>query len=491
LGPATLVGSPALGAWCWHTPLWGGRCPLLPALEAPQPQQQAAWEAEAARLRLGPWDDKRAHSLYWRAQGFAPLADLPTLRTAGDLVATVRRLNAWDAQHSPPRGPGRDSRAAGQAFPLALWGRQPGRLPLSLQYTPPAAIFAAVMGIWQSLSPAWRKVLGQQYGGPKGDGPKGAGASPELAPLIAEVGAMGWQQPLARPARPNAAAPQPICALSRAFSVRAATALQLGPSHAARLASHRVFVSSALGPGATDAALQAGLAQLGFSLRQAWAIRWDNIQKEAWWRLTAGGVPAAGGHGIYPASRPCVCGWVAPASLPKDQRPAALQRHAFWADLGDARACPVAAAVLAELRRALPAAAAAALTCADLWLLQPPAGGRVHGGVWAVVGLAAVAAMAHGRRYAWRLHMDAEEARTRSRDGRRQATLEEAWGLAPPPPGPMARAARNAAADFWCRLGDFASLGPAPEAWKVAPGAPFLAAAGEGSAQLVVNMPEA
>jgi len=238
----------------------------------------------------------------------------------------------------------------------------------------------------------------------------------------------------------------------------------------------------------TAVAVEAGLAQLAVSLRLAWRITWENVQKETWWRLTAGGVPAAGGHGIYPASKPCVCGWHAEPALPKQARPAALQRHAFWAEPGDAGACPIAAAVLCELRRALPAPAAMGLSCADLWLLRPPAGGNVCSGVWAVVCMAALSAMAQGRRYAWRLDKEAQEAH--GADGRRQATLEEVWGQQPPPLRPIQRAARSAAADFWCRLGDFVALGPVPASWAVACRAPFLAAAGEGCFQLVVNMPD-
>jgi hypothetical protein len=60
---------------------------------------------------------------------------------------------------------------------------------------------------------------------------------------------------------------------------------------------------------------------------------------------------------------------------------------------------------------------------------------------------------------------------------------------------PEQRAARCAAADLWCRLGDFVALGSVPPDWEVAPDAPFLAAAaaapdGAGP-RLVLNVPAA
>ena len=100
--------------------------------------------------------------------------------------------------------------------------------------------------------------------------------------------------------------------------------------------------------------------------------------------------------------------------------------------------------------------------------------------------MAAISAIDRARRYAWRLDKEAKEAR--DREGRRQATLEEAWGLRPPLPTPVERAARAAAAEFWGHLAEFASVGPV--AWPVAEGAPFLAPAGPESGQLVLHMPQ-
>ena len=314
--------------------------------------------------------------------------------------------------------------------------------------------------------------------------------------------------PVAGAALDGAARVRVVGAVSADFTVRSATQLQLGPTLTARAARHEAYVSSALGEpqggapaGAAAGAVAAGVQQLRRSLKAAWRIPWENTQKITLWRLAVGGVPAAGGHGICPR-RPCLCGWQPAPGLPQAAQAAQLQRHVFWAEDGDAAACPVAAAVLRQLRQALPPPAGAALSCADLWLLRPPVGGRVHAGVWGVVGMAALSAMQHGRRCAWAYHKLAQEARDPA--GLRQARLDEFPGFAlqrgvpgpgaemaaapAPPVQPITRAGRRAAADFWGRLSDFAELDGAPESWMVAPDAPFLA--GAGGARLVVHLPE-
>ena len=58
----------------------------------------------------------------------------------------------------------------------------------------------------------------------------------------------------------------------------------------------------------------------------------------------------------------------------------------------------IATAVVGELAKCLPGAR---ITCADVWLLQPPAGARVNSKVWAFVAMVALHAMAHGRRVMW------------------------------------------------------------------------------------------
>jgi hypothetical protein len=565
LGRVVVCDEPALGDWCWEAPLW---CNPVLRLEEPRPELQAQWQ-----LRFPPG---RLHGLpyhapmYWAANGFARLAPLGLrcLRTAGDLCGALKRFCAWKAAR---RAAG--ARLSGQAAALSLltavWGARPGDVPAGLAdvAADTETFEAALLGMWQALPQPWRAALEAAHAA-RGAAP--AAAVPGMALPAASVcpllQAVGWAvpQPPGVEPPPPPARPASVGVVSAGFSVRAATQLQLGGVLVERHACHAAHVQAALGAAADDAAVAAGLQQLRGALRAAWRLDWENVQKELLWRLTVGGVPAAGGHGICPGV-PCVCGWAPPADLPAAQRAAALQHHAFWAAPGAPGACPISAAVVGQLRLALPAEAS--LTCADLWLLRPPEGGRVHAGVWRVVGLAALSAMAHGRRCAWRFRCEALEAR--DADGRRQATLDELWGAAvrrmaregedepalaqvpppgPPPPPPAAllapaapaapglgvgtppgaaaaplaaaaagpaaaaaprrgnpaagqrvrpeqRAARRAAADLWCRLGDFVALGSVPPDWEVAPDAPFLAAAaaapdGAGP-RLVLNVPAA
>ena len=123
-------------------------------------------------------------------------------------------------------------------------------------------------------------------------------------------------------------------------------------------------------------------------MRAVWCrVQWENLQKEVWWRLTVGGVRAAGGHDICPRV-PCVCGFSPPPALPAAERAAALQRHVFWAEDGDVDACPVTSAVVGQLRSAW--GPGVALRCEHLWLLRCPAPQRLSDGQWRVVGLAAL-----------------------------------------------------------------------------------------------------
>ena len=257
------------------------------------------------------------------------------------------------------------------------------------------------------------------------------------------------------------------------------------------------------------------------TLKAVWRLTWDNKHKETLWRMAVNGVAGAGGHDIcmHGAHGSCACGWV----LPPAARATAAQRelvgaplhrqHTFWL-------CPVARAVCVAVRSALPAGVR--LMAAHLWLCEPPCP-AVNPHVWRVVCLAALSAMAHGRRVLWAVHLgaaeavaageaagaaaEAAEAAAAAGGGPvpRQVTLFDAWGLPPPPPpappqpaagggaaaaqlpplSPVQRAARAAVADFWARLQDFVRLHAACDAkrWPgaaesaeppLAPGHPFL-----------------
>ena len=121
--------------------------------------------------------------------------------------------------------------------------------------------------------------------------------------------------------------------------------------------------------------------------------------------------------------------------------------HHFWG-------CHIAQAVVS----AVSAAAAAAqpllepLPRAAIWLARPPP--AVHGGVWDVVCLAAVAAMDHGRKRMFAL------------------------SSGPPPTTPLhISCAHSSVARFWDLLSDFVALRCAPDSWSehLAPTHPFIA----------------
>jgi hypothetical protein len=175
------------------------------------------------------------------------------------------------------------------------------------------------------------------------------------------------------------------------------------------------------------------------TLKAAWRLPCDNRLKETLWRLAVDAVP--GGR---------VSPWRCPGC---PGLPVAVQArcHAFWD-------CPVAAAVLEQLRAALTAAGVAApVTRASLWLLDAPTGvmPRV---TWVVAALAALSAMDYGRRRLW------------------AQSLQPTWVAAD---GPAAAViiGRAAAARFWIHLEDFCwDVGsPTPAAFQsLSPTSPFL-----------------
>ena len=135
----------------------------------------------------------------------------------------------------------------------------------------------------------------------------------------------------------------------------------------------------------------------------------------------------------------------------------AVHVHAF--------ACSVAQAVVASVRAQL-LPAHRPLQRQAIWLGEAPA--EVHDGVWAVVCLAAVAAMDHGRK----------------------VMVARLLGEPPAAPGHQlaARVAARAVARRWELLQDFCSLGMAPADWSavVPTDHPFLGwNAGSASWQLV------
>ena len=288
-------------------------------------------------------------------------------------------------------------------------------------------------------------------------------APPALALALVQLGScVGWQRGAVAGA---AGLSVPLAQLS----VRAGTALQMGPVAEKRAAAHTAFVAAALGM-ATAEVPPSATGQLRDSMVRAWALPWENRHKEVWWRLAVQGVRGAGGHGLA-AAHACPCGGLAAGSCAEQAR-----EHSFWS-------CPVAQAVVGSMQQARVAAAGGTqlpeIQRADLWLAQPPreGGSGVHQQVWLVVCLAALSAMDYGRRRLVAQHLRAQPQPT-SPGGLRQLTLFQAFGLPDPAPPVSAVevASRGAVARFWTLLADFSSVGLLPRGGQSVPTShhPFL-----------------
>jgi hypothetical protein len=253
----------------------------------------------------------------------------------------------------------------------------------------------------------------------------------------------------------------------------------------------------------TNEQVEAERARVATRLKAAWRLPWDNRLKETWWRLLLDGVQGAGGHGIA-LSKPCPCGWDAPAHLSKSERAAAQRAHVFWG-------CTPAVAIRTAISHNL--SPGSQLLPKHLWLLQPP-GEQVEQGVWAVAGMAALSAMAGARKCMWALHMedqrgaargrarpaaqvveavgassdeasddDLEPAR-RQRQARRAANAQQhrrqmrqqRRGAPAPSTTPHQYAARRAVAQFEAGVRKFVDLGQVPDSWggKVQEGHCFI-----------------
>jgi hypothetical protein len=278
------------------------------------------------------------------------------------------------------------------------------------------------------------------------------------------------------------------------LTVKAATTLQLTEHFQEQRTARAAYVASALsasrnepGGGAVTAhnAISPGAALKGLTtgMKAIWRLPWDNVHKEPLWRLTINGVRHAGGHGLCP-SHPCPCGFTAPTtSLSTEEQSFAWRLHHFWH-------CPIAQAVVEEIRRALPLGTD--ISCAHLWLLRHP-GGVSHDGVWGVVATAALAAMHSGRKYLISLHLN---SRLPTVPG--QALITSYFAPTSPaptsPPTALLRASQWVKGRFWCLLEDFAFVNATiPTAWGAGPPTdhPFLAttAPTHGTPRLMVHTP--
>jgi hypothetical protein len=210
------------------------------------------------------------------------------------------------------------------------------------------------------------------------------------------------------------------------LTVKVATRLQLVAKQRARI-TKLAAAAALVGRTGNDATA---------ALSRAWRLPWDNKHKQVLWTLLRNAIPTAE---RLQQRWLCGCGTAAPGRL-----------HHFWQ-------CPVAQAVVRELRRHLPVFARALLEPAHVWLGEAPPG--LHPGSWSVVALAALNAMAHARR--------------------RMTAQVLGDDHTPPTPAPLPtalleRLSRRAVAKFWELISDFCALQLAPVEWRDAHGHYFF-----------------
>ena len=423
-----------------------------------------------------------ATQLHWDT-GFACMAQVPGLCTVGDLVTLMRGLNHLSAtmQRQAPRpGPAMRHEQLMQTLygPSGHCIRLPDMVRLITQQWSPVDdsndLTSMVMAMWKALPAGWIRAATLALPPVSEHGHLGCGpcSNQQVQQAVERIMEnLGWAAP---GGRVGSTPPPPILICKSSMTVRSATALQMGPVRQEQRSSRRQYVACALSKGAPEAAqpspqaIDSALSALESSMTWLWHVIWENEPKETLWRLTVNGVPGAGGHDVAD-KRPCACGWQPSQDGSPQARACGWRTHCFWD-------CTVATAVVGELAKCLPGVC---VTCADVWLLQPPAGAHVNSKVWALVAMVALHAMAHGRRVMWaRWQEDIGPAnQTLITDffpvvsGRHQQhdDVDVAQRHA-------ACAARNAAVWFWCLLQDFVRLQVVPGEWLgvVPPDHPFV-----------------
>jgi hypothetical protein len=279
-----------------------------------------------------------------------------------------------------------------------------------------------------------------------------APTSPHLPSLLSSL---AWRVPDLTPHAPilGAALPSPDVFLhpTSAPAVRTFYPALTLPSTTARLTAHTRFVQHAHHMRSVASATP-HVADLRAAMARVWRIRCDNRLKEPFWRLAVDAIP---GSRFRPWVCPggCSAGHVAPAG----------RQHTFWD-------CPVAVAVraqlelgLAEFLHPLPVALPPPVLVPQhaVWLLTPPCPG-LDKSVWALVAVAAVAAMEFGRQLL--------------------------WVLRPADVAGVAVVSNRAVARFWRLLADCAAdIRFAPAAWRVRSDHPFIYAV--AGSRLHVRLP--
>ena len=145
--------------------------------------------------------------------------------------------------------------------------------------------------------------------------------------------------------------------------------LQLRPCREARATAHERYVKEALGLEPLQGLPNGALEALRGSLRRLWqSLKWENANKEIFWRLAVDGVPLPGNSHMRGAPVvACGCGSFSAGH----QGLGSPRQHHFWH-------CPVAQAVVGqvEARAGIPVARS------HLWLASPPRGSMKGFGMW-------------------------------------------------------------------------------------------------------------
>ena len=387
----------AAGAWCQNVPLWGN--PLFPVVieEGARPGLESRHPELLGCHRLRTIGDlsRALHAFRGFLAKWEVVGELDSPTTRGMRVARRRHpeLGAdWKRLVVDQFGP--DTPAARDLFQLHRH-RLCEQALVAQAGDVPATWLQAVDGWWAR--------------------PQGVPPPPSENDVVATlVARLGWR--LA----------ESFVVRLRDLTVKLATTLQLRPTREARRAAHMQFVREALGPNVPDVSIELHL--LADSLRRVWyTVKWENLNKEAWWRLTVDGIPLLGNSHMRGAPRTeCGCGAYSAATPNCTPR-----QHHFWR-------CPVAQSVVGEVS----GRAGVQITRAHLWLLECPDGFQQC--VWDVIALAAISAMEVGRRYIL--------------SARRRVGGECPGALCD-------QAQRRAIPDFWSRLHGLAMLGVPRRGW--------------------------
>jgi hypothetical protein len=371
------------GDWCWAAPLWGN--PLLPA---------------------GPdFRDGGLEHEFWH------VCQSRLLSTVGDLVRVVDMVDAAKRQGRP----------ADVVFD-ALLPQHNGLLSSGVQ----RYMFGDLVdGLARRVPAAWLRAAfyverrRNLVHGPHFD-------VDAVSVMLAQR--LGWR------------VPGGDAIFVRSLSVRGATFLQLADLHRRRQAQHDAFLAEALGRAPTDE----DRGQLRASLARLWRLRWENHNKEVFWRLTVDGVPIVGNSHMQVPPQPCPCGVPMGGSV---------RRHHFWACCAAVGVVDVVAAVVGQ-----------PLDVSSIWLVRAP--NNMHQPVWDLVCLAVLGAMEDARRC----------LKVGARDNSGSGDV-------------VAHAKARAVSGFWQRLSDFVAMHKAPQGWaEVPPGHPFV---GCDTGVLRLNRPDA